>query len=65
MLDRWLWCVDGLLTFGRQGLYSHDNLHHALDMAYSAVKCLDGGGRFNRVQWQAYRRVFEQHVVED
>jgi len=65
LLDEWLSQVGGLLTFGRQGLFAHDNTHHALYMAYSAVECLGANGAFDRGQWQAYRRVFETHVVED
>jgi protoporphyrinogen oxidase len=64
-LDEWLAGIEGLLTFGRQGLFAHDNTHHALYMAYSAVECLDGNGCFNRERWQSFRRVFETHVVED
>ena len=64
-LDRWLDDVDGLLTFGRQGLFSHDNLHHALYVGYCAADCLDDGGRFDRRRWAHYRRIFETHVVED
>ena len=64
-LDQWLRQIDGLLTFGRQGLFAHDNTHHALYMAYCAVDCLDENGRFDRERWQQFRRVFETHVVED
>lgn len=64
-LDAWIGQVEGLLSFGRQGLFAHDNTHHALFMAYSAVKCLDDAGRFDRERWQEYRKVFETHVVED
>jgi protoporphyrinogen oxidase len=64
-LDEWLDGVDNLLTFGRQGLFAHDNTHHALYMAYCAVECLDETGNFDRARWHAYRRIFETHVVED
>ena len=64
-LDDWINQIDGLLTFGRQGLFAHDNTHHALYMAYSAVKCLDVEGMFDRQRWEAFRRVFQTHVVED
>jgi protoporphyrinogen oxidase len=64
-LDQWLNQIDRLLTFGRQGLFAHDNTHHALYMAYSAVDCLDDGGCFNRERWQSFRRIFDNHVVED
>jgi protoporphyrinogen oxidase len=59
--------VDGLpnvLTLGRQGLFVHDNTHHALAMAYAATECLDRTG-FDRARWRDYRRVFDSHVVED
>ncbi len=64
-LDEWLGQIDHLLTFGRQGLFAHDNTHHALYMAYRAVDCLDQAGRFDQSCWQEARRVFESHVVED
>jgi protoporphyrinogen oxidase len=64
-LDHWLGQIDGLLTFGRQGLFAHDNTHHTLYMAYAAVECLDASGRFDRERWQEYRHIFETHVVED
>lgn len=64
-LDRWLGRIDGLLTFGRQGLFAHDNTHHALYTGYAAAACLDRAGRFDDNRWQAFRRVFETHVVED
>ncbi|UCH61457.1 MAG: FAD-dependent oxidoreductase [Anaerolineales bacterium] len=64
-LDEWAEGLQGLLSFGRQGLFAHDNTHHALYMAYSAVKCLDADGGFNKQRWQEYRKIFETHVVED
>ena len=38
--DQWLGQIEGLLTFGRQALFVHDNTHHALYMANAAAKCL-------------------------
>ncbi|WP_051309216.1 protoporphyrinogen/coproporphyrinogen oxidase [Desulfogranum japonicum] len=64
-LDKWLGGVDGLLTFGRQGVFAHDNTHHALFMGYSAARCLDEEGQFDSSQWQRYREIFKTHVVED
>ncbi|HEX6125590.1 MAG TPA: FAD-dependent oxidoreductase [Pyrinomonadaceae bacterium] len=63
--DRWVDSLDGVLTFGRQGLFAHDNTHHALAMAYGAVDCLSSSGEFDRGKWNRYRREFEKHVVED
>ncbi len=65
LLDRWVSGLDNFLTFGRQGLFTHDNLHHALAMAYAAVDCLNESGGFDRARWQAYRTEFDSHVVED
>jgi protoporphyrinogen oxidase len=64
-MDDWLAGIRGLLTFGRQGLFAHDNTHHALYMAYSAVECFGADGTFNWDSWRNFRKVFETHVVED
>ena len=64
VLDAWASGLPGLLSFGRQGLFAHDNTHHALYMAYCAVDCLEGGV-FDDQRWQGFRREFETHVVED
>lgn len=64
-LDRWIGDLPHLLTFGRQGLFAHDNTHHALYMARCAAECLDGRGGFDDEKWAGFRKVFETHVVED
>ncbi len=63
-LDQFVSDLDGFLTFGRQGLFAHDNLHHALFMAYCAVECVSDRG-FDRTKWGEFREVFKGHVVED
>jgi protoporphyrinogen oxidase len=63
-VDRWVEGIEGVLSFGRQGLYAHDNTHHALFMARAAVDCLSSD-EFDRSAWQRYRRIFDTHVVED
>jgi protoporphyrinogen oxidase len=63
--DEWAGGLDRVLTFGRQGLFAHDNTHHALAMSYAAVDCLDHDGSFDQEKWQAYRKEFAKHVVED
>lgn len=63
-LDTWLEGIPGFLSYGRQGLFAHDNTHHALYMAYSAVECLVEG-KFDRARWGEYRKIFATHVVED
>jgi protoporphyrinogen oxidase len=64
VLDRWIESVPDFLSYGRQGLFAHDNTHHALYMAYSAVDCLMEG-RFDEHRWSEYREIFATHVVED
>jgi protoporphyrinogen oxidase len=63
-LDEWVGRHRRLLTFGRQGLFAHDNTHHALFMAYCAVECLGPAG-FDESRWSRFRDVFATHVVED
>ena len=65
LLDQWLDGIEGLLTFGRQGLFVHDNTHHALFMAYAAAECLAPDGSFDKGRWRDYRRLFDRHVVVD
>lgn len=65
LIDAWVRAVEGLLTFGRQGLFAHDNTHHTLAMAYGAVDCLRPDGHFDWERWRRYRIEFEAHVVED
>jgi protoporphyrinogen oxidase len=64
VLDTWANGLPDLISFGRQGLFAHDNTHHALAMAYAAVECLGEEG-FDTGRWAEYRRQFETHVVED
>lgn len=63
-LDAWASSLPGFTTYGRQGLFAHDNTHHALFMANCAVDCL-ASGTFDEAKWAQYREVFKTHVVED
>lgn len=64
-VDNWLSSLDGFLSFGRQGLFAHDNTHHAFAMAYAASDVLTEKGDIDRTAWAAYRHEFESHRVED
>lgn len=64
-LDDWVDHLPGLLSFGRQGLYAHDNTHHAIYMAQAAARCLRDDGKIDAAAWQAERKIFATHVVED
>ncbi|MBT8423722.1 MAG: FAD-dependent oxidoreductase [Silicimonas sp.] len=64
-IDNWLLGLKGLLVFGRQGLFAHDNTHHAFAMAYAAAECLDDEGRLDADRWANFREEFKHHTVED
>jgi len=64
LLDEWASSLPQMVFYGRQGLFAHDNTHHALHMAYAATECLDGV-HFDRQRWAEYREQFKKHVVED
>jgi protoporphyrinogen oxidase len=65
VIDRWVGGLDGLVTFGRQGLFAHDNTHHTMGMAYALVDCLRDDGAFDHAGWARARKSFEDNVVED
>lgn len=64
-IEEWLGEIGGLVSFGRQGLFAHDNTHHALAMAYGLDDCLREDGSFDGELWKQYRTRFQEHVVED
>lgn len=63
-LDQWAGTLPHVTTFGRLGLFAHDNTHHAIAMGYDAVDALAGDG-WNAEAWSAARTRFATHVVED
>ena len=65
VLDEWIGSLKGFLSFGRQGLFAHDNTHHAYAMSIGAVDCLREDGSFDEALWAEKRAEFETHVVED
>jgi protoporphyrinogen oxidase len=64
-IDEWLSGLEGLLVFGRQGLFAHDNTHHAFSMAYAAADVVRPDGSIDRTAWAQDRHEFETHTVED
>ncbi|MGH9203749.1 MAG: FAD-dependent oxidoreductase, partial [Vicinamibacterales bacterium] len=50
-LDLWVSGFEGLVTFGRQGLFAHDNTHHVMAMAYELVDSLRSDGTLDRETW--------------
>ena len=65
LIDQWLLGLEGLLVYGRQGLFAHDNTHHAFAMAYAAADSLDEAGRLDAARWARHREEFTHHRVED
>lgn len=64
-IDDWLLSLDGVLSFGRQGLFAHDNTHHAFAMAYAAAEVLQPDGTVDKPRWHLHREEFRSHRVED
>jgi protoporphyrinogen oxidase len=64
-VDAWVRTLPNVLTFGRQGLFAHDNTHHAFAMAWAAVDALRDDGTIDAAAWSGARDRFRAHVVED
>jgi protoporphyrinogen oxidase len=64
-LDAWAGELPGVTTFGRLGLFAHDNTHHTIAMAYDAVDTLTRPGGWDSRAWTEARARFATHVVED
>jgi protoporphyrinogen oxidase len=63
-VDHWASALANVVHFGRQGLFAHDNTHHALAMAWAAADAWSAGA-LDEGAWARARRGFESHVVED
>ncbi len=64
-VDSWLARFPGLVTIGRQGLFVHDNTHHAMEMGAAAARCFDPGAGWDATGWSEARKLFAKNVVED
>ncbi len=64
-VERWITSLPNVVSFGRQGLFAHDNSHHAMTTGWTAVEALDQAGRLDPVRWSAARQSFDAHVVDD
>ena len=61
----WLDRQQGMVSYGRQGLFAHDNTHHAMAMARAAANCVTDALEFDYSGWNRAREGFADHVVED
>jgi protoporphyrinogen oxidase len=64
-VDEWLDTNSRVVTFGRQGLFAHDNAHHAMATGWALAECLRADGTLDRERWRSARDRFRRHVVED
>ena len=64
-IDSWVRQLPNVTTYGRNGLFVHDNSHHALAMAWAAADALRPDGALDPTAWSAARAGFAHHVVED
>jgi protoporphyrinogen oxidase len=64
-LADWADGLPGVTTFGRLGLFVHDNTHHALAMAWDAAAAVRPDGSWHAAAWSAAKDRFTKHVVED
>ncbi len=64
-INTFLDTFDNLVSFGRQGLFIHDNIHHAMQMAYLTELCLSNNAKWNNQKWIELRKSFGNYIVED
>ncbi len=64
-VERWLAGRDGLVSFGRQGLFVADNTHHMAAMADALVGSTGPDGRLDAAAWRSAREGFRSYVVAD
>ncbi|MBC7235688.1 MAG: FAD-dependent oxidoreductase [Chloroflexi bacterium] len=57
--------IANLIPLGRQADFAHDNLHHALEVAYAAAECLRPDLSWDKALWARHRLTFAEHVVVD
>ena len=64
-LEAWAAGLEGVVSFGRGGLFAHDNTHHAFVEGRAAATCLRPDGTWDDAAWARARQTFAAHVVED
>ncbi len=64
-LESWASSLEGLVTFGRQGLFVHDNTHHTIEVGMAAANCLETDLSWNEKLWRKHLEEFKSHVVAD
>jgi len=65
ILDDHVKGMHNVIIFGRQALFMHDNIHHALQMALDAAQCYKSDGTWDKNRWEIFREEFRNFKVED
>jgi protoporphyrinogen oxidase len=63
-VQRWALSSSWLTLVGRQGLFAHDNVHHAIATGIAAADCLRGTARDTEA-WARHLEAFRSHCVSD
>ena len=64
-VERYLEGIPNLIRLGRQAIFLHDNIHHALAMGALAADCVRSDGGYNIERWRAAGEQFLSYTVED
>jgi protoporphyrinogen oxidase len=65
LVDAWASGLPHVTVLGRQGLFVADNLHHVMDMGWSAAEAIGPDGTVDDERWTRERARFATFVVED
>ena len=63
-LDSWLRGIPSVTSFGRFGLFFHDNTHHALLLAREAVNAFQPEGSFDHLAWRRAATASRRYSTE-
>ena len=64
-VQSWAAGLRGVVSFGRGGLFAHDNTHHAMAEGWEVSSCLRPDGGWDQTRWHRAQAAFAAHVVED
>lgn len=64
LVEEWVAGAGAVVPIGRQGLFAHDNMHHAVETGLAAADCVSPEG-FVRESWERHRQSFRSHCVSD
>ncbi|AGF78513.1 protoporphyrinogen oxidase [Desulfocapsa sulfexigens DSM 10523] len=65
VIEQYLSKIPTLISLGRQGLFTHDNIHHTMMMADRAAHCLGINGQWDVDKWEEFCNEFSNYVVVD